>query len=130
MAADVTIKVHGLTELRRDLKAMERTLPRELTKMLREAIKPALPPARSGAPHRSGALAGSMRVGAAGSKAFLRSRLPYAAVIHWGGVVRPMGVPIRFKSRPFASEAIESKADEIVGKLGDEFDHFASRHGW
>src|SRR3954471_18933800 len=81
--------VQGLRELRRDLKAVERELPRELTKTMKRAAEPVARHAAELAPRKSGALARSITAGAAGTKASIRSRLPYANVQAWGGTTGP-----------------------------------------
>lgn len=79
------VQVEGLRELRRDLKAIDRKLPRDLNRGLKKAMGPVRAEAAALAPNRTGALARSLKVGTRGSAVLIRSRLPYARVAHWGG---------------------------------------------
>jgi hypothetical protein len=58
------------------------------------------------------------------------SRLPQAGVLHFGGTIRPRGVPITFPARPVISEALDSKTDRLVNEIGDALEQAAHRAGW
>jgi phage gpG-like protein len=58
------------------------------------------------------------------------SRLPQAGVLHFGGTIRPRGVPIAFPARPVISEAVDRNTDRIVNELGDAVEQAARRTGW
>jgi hypothetical protein len=85
MASGPQVQVHGLRELRRDLKRIDKTLPRELNRRLKKAAEPIRRDAARIAPQRSGKLARSLKVGTRGSRVIVYSRLPYANIVHWGG---------------------------------------------
>jgi len=121
----VAIQVAGLKELRRDLGVMDKALPREVSKANKAAAEIIAAEARSRAPRRSGRLATSIKAGTSGPRALVRSRLPYANTIHWGRLTRG---PVT--GRPFISEAIETKKDDFIDKLGDVIEALSSRHGF
>lgn len=127
MAKNQTVQIEGLTELRRDLKAIDKKLPRELTKAQRKALESTAKKAAALAPKRTGKLAASIRPFATAKTAGLRSRLPYAAVIHWGS---RSSNPAEIKGRPFASKAVEADLDRVVEAMGDAVDDLARRHGF
>ena len=120
----VVVRVHGLRELRRDLKVIGATLPRELTKAQKGAGEVIASRARELAPRRSGRLAASIKVSAVGTKVSVKSSLPYANPIHWGW--RARGIV----GTPFIWRAIDEKRDEYVDALGDAIEALARRHGF
>ncbi len=65
-----------------------------------------------------------------GNIAGVRSRLPYAGVIEYGGTIRPRGVPIEFRRYQPVSRAIERNADQIAEELGDRIEDLTRRHGF
>jgi phage gpG-like protein len=78
--------------------------------------------AASNAPRRSGAYARSIKPYVTAKGASVGSRLPYAGVVHWGGTIRPRGVPIKFEPHPVISDALDRRTNEIVDDLGDAVD--------
>lgn len=82
------------------------------------------------AKRKTGTLAGSFKAGAAGNSAFVRSRVPYAGVQEFGGVIRPKGTPITIRPQPAVTRALASKEEAIVDKVADAIDSVALRHGW
>ena len=121
---DVSVQVIGLRDLRRDLKAIGQGLPRELTKAQKEAGEVIARRARELAPRRSGRLAASIKVSAAGTRVAVKSSLPYASPVHWGW--RARGIV----GQPFLWQAVEEKRDEYVDALGDAIEALARRHGF
>jgi phage gpG-like protein len=103
---------------------------RELGRSIREAADKVAVTAGALAPRRSGALAHSIRPYVSGAKASIGSTLPYAGVVHWGGVIRPKGTPITFKPTEFISRAVDDHADELVEDIGDGIERAALRAGW
>jgi ABC-type antimicrobial peptide transport system permease subunit len=151
MAGAPLVVVDGMRELSRDLRAMDRKLQTELRKDMQEAAKKTvLPTARGFAPRKTGRLAGSLRAGGGVSGASIRSPLPYANFIYWGGSVGPGHIPgrgwsgsVKRKRRelyvagqtlnaatPFVHKAFELQGSRYVNELGDSFERFAKRHGW
>jgi phage gpG-like protein len=126
---DSAIRVEGLRDLRRDLKAIDKGLERELRDHLKEAAEAVLPTARALAPKRSGALAASLKATATGQRASIRSRLPYANAQHWGGTVGPKKTSY-ITGKHFVSRAVEMKQAVVVDKVGDGIDALARKHGF
>lgn len=131
MAATPGVLVEGIKDLRADIRAIDRALPKELTKALKAAAGEVLPTARALAPRRSGRLAASLRASGAGTKASIRSALPYANAVHWGTGARPNRQgPHNIAPRKFVVRAVDRKTDAVVDRLGDEIEALADRHGW
>jgi phage gpG-like protein len=130
------IRVDGLADLRRDLKAIDKKLPRELNKAQRDALKSTAIEAAALAPRRSGRLAGSIRPFATARAAGLRSGLPYANVQHWGGTTgrgytgRPNSGSVRVNPTFFAFRAVRGDLEEIMEKMSDGIERVAKRHGF
>jgi phage gpG-like protein len=132
------VSVEGLAQLRRDLKAVEKTLPRELTTTLRRAAQPVARTAAELAPRgKTGDLERSIKAGAAGTRATIRSRLPYANVIAWGGTTgkghRP-GVggsgSVKVKPSLFPEKAADEKSEQFLNELADGLENLLGRHGF
>jgi phage gpG-like protein len=128
MARDDAVHIQGLRELRRDLRAISKDAPKDLNKAFKEVARPIVARAQSLAPRRSGRLASSIRAGTRGDRLFIRSPLPYAGVVHWGGTIRPKGAPITFRRTEFITRAVAEKQDELIDRLGDAIED--SARGW
>lgn len=125
------IRIDGLKELRRDLRAMDLRLEgRGLTRALRAGAEEVAVAARPLIRKRSGDLSRSYRAGAAGTNAYVRSRLPYAGVQEYGGVIRPKGAPITIRPQLAVTRALEAKTEAVVDRVSDAIDLLALRHGW
>ena len=122
------VQVHGLKELRRDMRAMGPAFSRDLSRTLRQSAESTAAEARALAPVRSGRLAGSIRAGSRGNSAVVRSPLPYAGVQHWGGTIAPRGTPIRIEGSHFITRAMDD--EQIMNAVEEAFDDMARRHGW
>lgn len=86
MSSEETVRVEGLRDLIRTLKAAEQDLD-DLKAANRTAAQVVADVARARAPRRTGRLAGTGRPGNAARKAtvtFGRASVPYANPIHWG----------------------------------------------
>lgn len=125
-----SVHVTGLREFQRDLKRLEP----EVAKLLRSDIKGVAErvavEARASAVQRTGAYAKSIRPYVTTRGASIGSRLPQAGVLHFGGTIRPRGVPIVFPRRPVVSEAVDRHTDRLVHELGDAVEAAARRTGW
>ena len=130
MAKDVAVKVEGLKELRRDLRRLDKQVDRELTVAIKHAADKVTITAGALAPRRSGDLAHSLRPSVRGATASIRSTLPYAGVVHWGGTIRPRGTPILFKRSGFITRAIRDHTNELVDDIGDAIENAARATGW
>lgn len=130
------VRVRGLAELRRALRAMGDDLPRQLRETLRRAGAGVASDARGRAPRRSGRLAGRVTARATQLGARVGSTLPYAPVIEFGGVIRHHGHGhsgehlIRISARPFVQPAIDARAPDIVRDLERDLVSLARRVGW
>ena len=125
------VRVEGLADLRRDLRKLDHLDERrEVTRALKEGATAVAGTARVNAPRRTGALAASYRAGASGNTAFVRSRLPYAGVQEFGGVIRPKGTPVEIRPQKAVTRALESKEDVILQRVGDALDAVFRATGW
>jgi hypothetical protein len=129
------ISVKGLAQLRRDLKAIEKTLPNEIRDGLKDAAGVVSREATVQAPRLTGRLSASLRPGTSGARAFIRSPVPYGNVIHWGGTTgkghsatRPGATRIR--ANPFIKRAADVKSPEALDRLADNLEKLALRHGF
>lgn len=107
------VEVEGLRELRRDLKAIDAKLPRELNKQIKRTAEPMRAEAARNAPRRTGQLAASLKVGTSGSRVRIYSRKPGASVVHWGGRHPLFGNRQRWYTQqpnPFIVRAAERRA--------------------
>lgn len=126
----VVVHTEGLRTFRRDLKRLDPALDRELRKELRTGVAIVAARAAQIAPRQSGRLARSYRPFVTQSGAGIRSSLPYAPVIEYGGEISPRGTPIRFARRMPVTTAAEQYADRLVDKFGDAVERAADRTGW
>lgn len=124
------VHIEGLAELRRDLRKMQPAARREVTRAMKPAAELVRKTAVPFTARRSGDLAGGWRAGAAGNKAYVRNRLPYAGVVEFGGTIRPKGAPVVIRAHPAATRALELKQEQIVDLVADAIDNVAQRHGW
>lgn len=127
---DVGVRVEGLREFRRDLKRVSPAVDKGLGVEIKKAAENVAREARANAPRRTGAYADSIRVYATRGGASVGSRLPQAGLLHWGGTIRPRGVPITFARRAVVYEAAERQANRIAERVGDAVDVAARRNGW
>lgn len=133
---DAPLQIEGLRETQRALRRLEP----DLRKQFREDAfkRVALVVAREAAvlaPKRTGRLAGSLRGTTSGFKAVVRSPLPYANVIHWGGTTgrghsRSRPGATRIKRTEFVLRAAEQKREVIEDAFIDGVHEVARRNGW
>lgn len=136
-ARGLAIRVDGLATVR----AVLRETDKESLKALRQGLKDAgdivAERARQRAPRRSGALARSIRVSARGNTISIRSNLPYANVIHWGGSVgrghRPGSAwsgSTNIRPSLFISRALDESEDRVMASVEQAMDTALTRAGW
>jgi hypothetical protein len=135
VAGESTVRVEGLKELRKVLKATDRSVNLELGKDLRVAAGIVAQGASGLAPRQTGALAASYRGGGAGLRAYVRSTLPYAALIEFGGTTgrghsasRPGATRVRAQAP--VRRALEGSQDAVVEAVAHGIDVAARRAGW
>src|SRR3954465_1154146 len=97
MAKDFDVKVDGLRDFRRDLKRTDTEAAKALQKELRQAVGKVAIEAAATAPRKTGTLARSYRPFTRGNVAGVRSNLPYAPVIEYGGTIEPKGSPVHIR---------------------------------
>jgi hypothetical protein len=124
------IRVDGLRQLRRDLKELGGTVDKGLTRQLRYEVGKVATEAGNLAPFDSGQLAASYRPFVTQRTAGVRSRLPYAPVIEYGGTIRPRGVDITFARSEPVTRAVLRTADEIVDGFTAAIERAARSAGW
>lgn len=117
------VEVDGLAQLRRDLKRIDKALPRQLTKALRETAKPVLADAKALVPVRTGALRRSLRIGTRrGTTVVIRSKEPGAGIVHYGGRHPLFGNRDRwFEQKPslFIAKAAAKNAARVERDLAE-----------
>jgi hypothetical protein len=112
----VRVQVDGLRELRRDLKQIDRTLPRKLNAEIKRGAEPMRAEAARLAPKRTGRLAASLKVGTSGSRVRIYSRRSGASVVHWGGRHPLFGNRNRWYTQqpnPFITRAVAHQAGRL-----------------
>lgn len=124
------VRVEGLNDLRKALRATDKAALREVQAVTKVAAEIVAVQARANAPRRSGALAGSIRATTSGNKGIVRSKLPYAKVQEYGGVIRPRGAAITIKRSAFVGRALDAKQEAVQAALAAGFDAVARRNGW
>lgn len=128
--ADPPVRIEGLRELQRSFKRLQPEVEKELRKDIKAAAGKVAVAAQAGAVRRTGAYARSIRPYVTARGVSVGSRLPQAGVLHWGGTIRPRGVPITFRARPVVSEALDRQTDRLVEDLGDAVEKAARATGW
>jgi hypothetical protein len=124
------IETEGMRDLRRDLKRLDPEIDKELRVELRDTVKRVAEVASGLAPVRSGALARSYRPFVTTKSAGIRSALPYAPVIEYGGTISPRGTPITFDRSEPVTRAVMRQADRVVDEFGDALERAADKTGW
>ena len=130
MAKDFDVNVGGLRDFRRDLKRLDRDLPKELNKEIKQVVGKVAVEASLTAPRKSGALARSYKPFTRGNVAGIRSALPYAGVIEYGGTISPKGAPITIRKFEPITRAVERRRDQLVEDVGDAIESVSHRAGW
>lgn len=124
------VHVKGLAEFRRDVKRVDAEVNKQLARDLREGAQETLEEGRAVAPRLTGKLAGSLRLSVTTRQVAIYSNLPYAGLLHWGGTIRPRGVPITFKRTEFLSDPVERNADKIAERVAESVEDAARATGW
>ncbi len=127
---DLAVRVDGLQDLRKSLRAVDKGALKEVQAVTKAAAELVAVEARSLAPRRSGKLASSIRATTSGARGIVRSPLPYAAVHHWGGTISPRGTPITIKRTEYITKAAERKQAMVLEALARGFDGLVRRNGW
>jgi hypothetical protein len=134
--ANGRVYVIGLARLRKDLRSFDKAANRALGIELRSAAGLIAAEANANAPGHdrdpdpSQTLKGSLRPFVSGTKVGVRSRLPYAAPLEWGGTISPRGAPINLKRSRFLGRAIHDQLEAFEDRLVDTIEAVAAKHGW
>lgn len=105
------IRVEGIRELARSLRAVDRDLPKALGPLHKEVAEPVARTAEGLAPKRSGRMAGNIRaLGSqrAGQIAVGKKAIPYAGPIHYGWPAH------NIRPQPFLTDALEANSQTIA----------------
>lgn len=116
MAREPALRVVGGRELRRELKAAGVSL-QDLKAAHRAAAEIVARRGQADAPRVSGRLAGNVRAGATQRAAVVRAggtRVPYAAVVHWGWPRRHIA------ANPWLSDAAVATESQWVDEYSQE----------
>ena len=120
------IQIDGLAEARRAMRAAAPTANRIINEELRDVAGMVVQRAQDIVPVRSGRLRASLRPFAAGNRVGVRSSLPYANVIHWGGSVG-RNDRTRIRASLFVQRAIQGQETVIVNRLSDAMERALDR---
>ena len=120
---DAGIKVTGLSQLQRNLRAVQSDLPKGLTQVHRTVAEPVAQRARTKVRSRSGRLAGTIKP--QGTQRVARvsagARLPYGAINHWGGY------PGAYAGNPFLTDAIHEMTGSSMRTYESELNKWLER---
>lgn len=130
----IEVRVDGLRELRRDLRAIDRKLPAQLNTRLKAVVQSAvLPDAKRFATVTKGRIAKTLKVGTRGSSVVIRSRHPGARTVHFGGRHPLFGDRDHWyqqKPRPFVSKALAGKTRRVEAELMDTVEDVMTQAGF
>jgi hypothetical protein len=107
--------VHGLRDLKNELREMDKKLPKELKKVSLKAADVIADEARPNVAVVSGSLQKSLKAAGTPTGAsvkFGKKSVPYAGAYHWGHNVRPQGG--HMDGHPVISDALSKRYDEMV----------------
>lgn len=131
------IAAPGLRKFRRTLRRLAPETDKLLRLRLRRAAEPILARSRDLAPHLSGRLASSLRISVQQRGVAITDRVPYAAVIHWGGttgVGHGPGVPfsgsVHIKPSLFVVRAVDENTDRVLEESRAAVEEAAVKEGW
>jgi hypothetical protein len=124
------IDTAGLRDFRRDLKRLSPELDKQLRGQLRRAVVRVVTRARTNAPKVSGDLARSYRPFVTQRAAGIRSRLPYAPIIEYGGTIAPRGESFTIDEQLPVTRAVLGEKERVVEDFGDAVDRAARTAGW
>lgn len=118
----VKLKVEGMWEFRKALRAVDTEFPKQLRKGLNAVAEMVADEAAQRVPVDTGALRSSIRARSTQSEGRVvmgRARVPYAGWIEFGGTIAPRGAPVL---RPYVKEGryLFPSADEMQAKIRKE----------
>lgn len=120
-----TVRVEGLKELQRELRAVSKEAAKDLRQANLEGARIVAIEAQRRAPERSGRLRRSIRATATQRGAAVKAggaRVPYASVIHFG-------LPKRhIHANPFIYDAADNRRADVIRRAERAIDELISRH--
>lgn len=120
-----SVRVEGLKELQRELRAVSKEAAKELREANLDAARMVALDAQHRAPVRSGRLQRSIRATATQRGAAVKAgnaRVPYVAVIHFGSPKR------HIRANPFIYDAADNRRADVVRRAERAIDDLISRH--
>lgn len=117
MANESGIEVKGLPELVGNCRQMEKALVGETVKSNVAAGEVVSRTAKGLTPHRTGRLAGSIRVVERGLEARVETSLSYARFVHFGSIHNPRPVPFLYDALDRRHDAVIAVYDTRIGAL-------------
>lgn len=119
------IRVEGLRELRRDLRAADAALPKQLSKTNKAIVNDVVvPEAKRIVPIRTGRLQGNIRALAGQTSAKIAAggaKVPYAGPIHFGWPAHGI------EPQPFLYDALDNRRNEIMDRYEKMVDKVTSK---
>lgn len=129
--AESVVAIEGVNEFRAALRAAQGTAPRALTAGLKKAGIPVVRMAQARMPHRTGTLAGSLKVSVSGTKGSIVSSAPYAGGAEWGRYGKWSGWVSRYGAPPrFVWPTVELAHDVIAALVLAELKQVVEIYGW
>ena len=131
----VQVKVEGMWEFRKALRAVDTEFPKQLRKGLNTVAEQVADEAATRVPVRSGGLKASIRplsTQSEGRVVMGRARVPYAGWIEFGGTISPRGAPMTREFKK-GGRYLFPVADEMEPKIRRDsarlLDAFANKAG-
>lgn len=109
----MAVKITGLRELNAALKAIGKELPKEMTKLSREAADIVAPEAKSLAPALTGRLRAAVKAGGTQAGGYVKVSTPYVGPIVGGWPAH------NIKANPFLFHALDNKTDDVIDHCQD-----------
>jgi hypothetical protein len=124
------IDTAGIGDLLRDLRKIDKRLGASLVLELRSIGDKSRDDVRNSTayPYLTGTLRRSVKTGVRRGAIVLYSSLPQSGVIHWGGTIKPRGVPITFPRSEFVQKVVEDDAHDADERLAGVLDATAARY--
>lgn len=131
MPSETRIDTSGLRELQRDLRRIDKNLPKALTKTLREIGNEARDEIRASKarPYRTGKTRRGVKTSVRRGGVSLVTKLPQGPVWEWGGTIRPRGAPISIPRTEFIRGTVIKRRGETEKAVGQVIDRTFEIYG-
>jgi hypothetical protein len=116
----VSVDIENLSAFRRELRAADSGLPRQLSAAMRKAGVPPIDRVRQLVPTKTGTLKRGYKVSTSGSAANIINKVPYSGGAEWGRFGKWEGFMRYGDIGRFAWRAVEERADEIEQTMYEE----------